>query len=806
MAMINASQACHVLNITTTNGIWHSQNPLVESLPLLITQLAIVIFFARFLFFILKPLHQPLFVTDILGGAVIGPSLLGMRPYFSRLFPLTTVMTLETVAYMALDFYIFFVGLEMDIKFIRHADRRELGVAAAGIVIPMSTGIGLFFLTGRLLNLTIDTSGCLFWGLTLTVTGFPVVARILSKLKLVHSDIGRMAMSTAIINDFCSWILVAILLPTRTTSPENALYAITATTAFILICICIVRPALVKIFHQTSCIEKNNNCNNYNEYYLCYVLIGVVLCSFITDLCGTYSVIGAFVFGIIIPNKQLRSVVIERFQDFVSGIMLPLFFAICGMRINVHAVNNWLWAGLVVILLCVCKILTTYSVCFFTDLPSRDSFALGVLMNTKGILAVVVLNIGWDKKVLQVEEYTVMVVALVIMTSIVGPTISAMYKTSTRISKYEGRTIQCTKPNDELRILSCIHSIHNVSGMTNLLAISNATKNSPLSVFSLQLVELTGRASPMLIVHSSGKTSISMYGRSHNSDSNIIINAFENLETHNPVAFSVQSLTSLSPFITMHEDVCILAENKRVAFMILPFHKQAMLDDDVVLRDHASSDSSFHDVNMNILSNAPCSVGILVDRELKHPHRDSNVYRVAMLFIGGPDDREALAYAWRMSGQKLVDLKVVRFLSRYNVKENKKLSPEVKREIKLDNEYVQEFRLKTAREQHVSYSEKVVDNGEETVAELRAMDQNMFDLYVVGRQAMESPFTAGLVDWNDNCQEIGVIGDFLVSSSFVNGSVLVVQQYAGATASGDASVAWLNGSVFVHSVHNIEPL
>ncbi|KAI9198432.1 hypothetical protein LWI28_015728 [Acer negundo] len=618
---MNASQACHVLNITTTNGIWHSQNPLVESLPLLITQLAIVIFFARFLFFILKPLYQPLFVTDILGGVVIGPSLLGMRPYFSRLFPLTTVMTLETVAYMALDFYIFLVGLEMDITSIRRADRRELSVAAAGIVIPMSMGIGLFFLTGRLLNLTVDTGGCLFWGLTLTVTGFPVIARILSKLKLFHSDIGRMAMSTAIINDFCSWILVAILLPMRMTSPENALYAITATMAFILICICIVRPALVKIFHQTtSCIEKNNNCNNYNEYYLCFVLIGVVLCSFVTDLCGTYSVIGAFVFGIIIPNKQLRSVLIERFQDFVSGIMLPLFFAICGMRINVHAVNNWLWAGLVVILLCVCKILTTYSVCFFTDLPSRDSFALGVLMNTKGILAVVVLNIGWDKKVLHVEEYTVMVVALVIMTSIVGPTISAMYKTSTRIGKYEGRTIQRTKPNDELRILSCIHSIHNVSGMTNLLAISNATENTPLSVFALQLVELTGRASPMLIVHSPGKTSISMYGRSHSSDSNLIINAFENLETHNPVAFSVQSLTSLSPFITMHEDVCILAENKRVAFMILPFHKQAMLEDDVVLRE-ASSDYSFHDVNMNILASAPCTVGILVDRELKHPHR-----------------------------------------------------------------------------------------------------------------------------------------------------------------------------------------
>ncbi|KAK3205381.1 hypothetical protein Dsin_019427 [Dipteronia sinensis] len=804
MAMNASHQACHVLNITTTNGIWHSQNPLVESLPLLITQLAIVIFFARFLFFILKPLHQPLFVTDILGGVMIGPSLLGMRPYFSRLFPLPTVMTLETVAYMALDFYIFLVGLEMDVTSIRRADKRELSVAAAGIMIPMSMGIGLFFLTGRLLNLTIDTSGCLFWGLTLTVTGFPVVARILSKLKLVHSDIGRMAMSTAIINDFCSWILVAILLPTSKSSPESALYAITATIAFILICICIVRPTLVKIFHQTSCIEKNNNCNNYSESYLCFVLIGVVLCSFVTDLCGTYSVIGAFVFGIIIPNKELRSVLIERFQDFVSGIMLPLFFAICGMRINVHAVNNWLWAGLVVILLCVCKILTTYSVCFFTDLPSRDSFALGVLMNTKGILAVVVLNIGWDKKVLHVEEYTVMVVALVIMTSIVGPTISAMYKTSTRIGKYEGRTIQRTKPNDELRILSCIHSIHNVSGMINLLTISNATKNSPLSVFALQLVELTGRASPMLIVHSSGKTSISMYGRSQNSDSNIIINAFENLETHNPVAFSVQSLTSLSPFITMHEDVCILAENKRVAFMILPFHKQAMLEDDVVLRE-ASSDSSFHDVNMNILANAPCSVGILVDRGLKHPYRD--VYRVAMIFIGGPDDREALAYAWRMSGQKLVELKVVRILSRYNVKENKKLPPEVRREIKLDNEYVQEFRLKTAGEQHVSYSEKVVDNGEEAVAELRAMDHKMFDLYVVGRQVVESPVTAGLVDWNDNCQEIGVIGDLLVSSNFVNGSVLVVQQYAGATASGDASVAWLNGSVSVHSpVHNIEPL
>lgn len=325
---------------------------------------------------------------------MLGPSFFGRKAYFSKLFPVQSVMTLEAIAYMALDLHIFLIGLEMDVNSIKSSSKRELSIAAAGALIPMGVGAGLFFLTARLLHLPTDPSGCLFWGLTLTVTGFPAVTRILGELKLLRTDIGRLATSIAMISDVCSWILAAVVLPISF-SPKNAPAAIISTIAFSLTCIYAVRLGLVWIIRRTS---KGNN-NVYSDYYLCFVLIGVVICSLVTEVTGTYSIVGAFVFGIIMPDRDLGALLYERFADFVSGIMLPLYFAIFGMRTNVHMVHNWFLAGFVIILTCFCKILGTLLVSHFYHMPLEDRLALGILMNTKGILAVVVLNLGWDKKV-----------------------------------------------------------------------------------------------------------------------------------------------------------------------------------------------------------------------------------------------------------------------------------------------------------------------------------------------------------------------------------------------------------------------
>lgn len=328
----------------------------------------------------------------------------------------------------------------------------------------------------------------------------------------------------------------------------------------------------------------------------------------------------------------------------------------------------------------------------------------------------------------------------------------------------------------------------------NLLEASHPTKKSPICVYVLHLVELTGRASAMLIVHNTRKSGRPALNRTQ-AQSDHIINAFENYEQH-AGCVSVQPLTAISPYSTMHEDICNLAEDKRVAFVIIPFHKQQTVDGGM-----ESTNPAFRMVNQNVLANAPCSVGILVDRGLSGSTRlaaNQISHHIAVLFFGGPDDREALSYALRMSEHQGISLTVLRFIPGEDALEctgessREPHDPRIltvvtddDREGQFDEEYITEFKMRTANDESIVYTEKVVNNGEETVAVIRSMD-NIHDLFIVGRgQGMISPLTAGLTDWSE-CPELGAIGDLLASSDFASSvSVLVVQQYVGVGPQGD---------------------
>lgn len=384
-----------------------------------------------------------------------------------------------------------------------------------------------------------------------------------------------------------------------------------------------------------------------------------------------------------------------------------------------------------------------------------------------------------------------MVIIAVIVTGIITPIVTVIYRPARRFMPYKKRTIQRLRHEGELRILVCIHTPRNVPTIINLLDASNPTKKSPICIYVLHLVELTGRASAMLIVHNTRKSGRPALNRTQ-AQSDHIINAFENYE-HHAACVTVQPLTAISPYSTMHEDICSLAEDKRTAFIIIPFHKQQTVDGGM-----EATNPAFRTVNMNVLANAPCSVGILVDRGLNGSTRMSAnqvSHQVAVLFFGGPDDREALAYAGRMSEHPGVNLTVMRFIPGDDAMDTASvggammpepgdsrvltISVDNEKEKRLDNEYINEFRMRNANDESIMYIEKVVNNGEETVAAIRSID-SLHDLFIVGRgQGMISPLTAGLTDWSE-CPELGAIGDLLASSDFaVTVSVLVVQQYIG---------------------------
>jgi hypothetical protein len=380
--------------------------------------------------------------------------------------------------------------------------------------------------------------------------------------------------------------------------------------------------------------------------------------------------------------------------------------------------------------------------------------------------------------------YAVLTSSVLLMTIVVSPLINAIYKSKKRFEQNKLKTIQKLRFDAELRILACVHNTRQATGIISLLESFNVTRLSPMHVFALHLVELTGRAAALVAAHMekpSGQIGTQNLTKSQEEQENIN-NAFEAFgETYD--AIRVQTLNVVSAYSTIHEDIYNSANEKRISLTILPFHKQ--LSSEGVLE---TTSVVYRDINLNVMQNAPCSVGIFVDRDFASISKMN--FRVCMIFVGGPDDREAMAVAWRMAGHPGMQLSVVRILlfddatkvdTSINIEEHNALSAVMDnaKQKELDDEYVNSFRLTTVNnDDSISYSEIDVHSGEDIPTILNELNTIECDLYIVGQgNCRNLRVFSNLLEWCD-CPELGVIGDILTSSNFISrSSVLVVQQY-----------------------------
>ncbi|CAO2197166.1 unnamed protein product [Urochloa humidicola] len=795
----SSTVVCYSPMMITTNGIWQGFNPLEFSLPLFILQTAIIVVTTRVLVLVLRPFRQPRVIAEILAGVLLGPSVMGqIETWATMVFPQRSLLTLETVAHLGLLYFLFLVGLEMDIDVIRRSGKKALFVAIAGMALPFCMGIATSFIFRHQVSRNVhQTSFLLFLGVALSVTAFPVLARILAEIKLLGTDLGRIAMSAAIVNDMCAWILLALAIAISEVDSAalSSFWVLLSGFLFVLFCFYVVRPGMWWLIKRTPEGE------GVSDMEVSLILTGVMLAGVCTDAIGIHSVFGAFVYGLVIPTGPLGVTLIEKIEDFVTGLLLPLFFAISGLRTNIQKISDPVTVGLLVLVFVMAsfaKIMGTIIIAALYTMPFREGIALGFLMNTRGLVEMIVLNIGRDKEVLDDESFAVMVLVSVAMTTLVTPVVLGVYRPSRRLVGYKRRNLQRIRHDSELRMLACVHITRNVPSVLSLLELSNPSKRSPIFIYALHLVELTGRASNMLAAAaaSASKPSRSGTGSSLPPVTEHIFNAFENYERHTG-GVSIQTLAAVSPYQSMHEDVSVLAEDKHVSLIVVPFHKQQTVDGGMEpINPHVRG------FNESLLTTSPCSVAILVDRGLSAAAaRMATEHHVALFFFGGPDDREALAYAWRMVEHPGVTLTIVRFLppdyrarsvsgSSYRPAPSTAaadaadsraitISTEGKSELEMDEDYLNEFRARNHGNEAISYSTKMVANSEETVAAIRSMDNNLHELYIVGRRPGEagSPMTAALEDWMEN-PELGPIGDMLVSSDFsMTVSVLVVQQY-----------------------------
>ena len=332
---------------------------------------------------------------------MLGPSALGKSHTFTNnIFPKKSLIVLETVADVGLIFFLFMVGLELDLKAMRKTGRQAMTIAAAGITVPFIAGVGV----SVVLHNTIVKEGSfpaflVFMGVALSITAFPVLARILAERRLLTTDVGQMAMAAAAVNDVVAWILLAlaVALSGSHKSPAIAVWVLLSGLAYVIFMFLVAKPVMGIIARQA--IEHEP----VQEVYIAITLAGVLIAGFFTDAIGIHSIFGAFIFGLIIPKEgPFAGILIEKMEDLVTILMLPLYFATSGLKTNIGTIHGAQSVGLLVLVVstaCIGKIMGTFTVAKFYKMNVRKSFTLGFLMNTKGLVELIVLNIGKDRGV-----------------------------------------------------------------------------------------------------------------------------------------------------------------------------------------------------------------------------------------------------------------------------------------------------------------------------------------------------------------------------------------------------------------------
>ncbi|KAL6336442.1 hypothetical protein AAG906_014614 [Vitis piasezkii] len=717
---------------TSSNGVWQGDNPLDFAFPLLIVQTTLILALSRFLAFLLKPLRQPKVIAEIIGGILLGPSALGRNQnYLHRIFPSWSTPILESVASIGLLFFLFLVGLELDLSSIRRSGRKALSIATVGITLPFVCGVGVAFV----LRKSVDGADKAGYGTFLVFMGPPL-------------------RSTTWLRGFCwlwQWLSPA------TEKVEN--------TKPINISV-VIKPAMSWV------ARRSPDSHSVDEAYICLTLAGVMVSGFVTDLIGIHSIFGAFVFGLTIPKGGgFSERLIERIEDFVTGLLLPLYFASSGLKTNVAKIRGLeAWGLLVLVITTACAGILT----------------LGVLMNTKGLVELIVLNIGKEKKVLNDEMFAILVLMALFTTFMTTPIVMTIYK------PVRGGPVDSSKY--DLRILACVHGPGNVPSLISLIEATRSAKKSQLKLYVMRLVELTERSSSIIMVQRARKNGFPFINRFRRGQSDDRVEvAFEAYGQLGRV--SVRPTTAISSLSTMHEDICHVAEEKRATMVILPFHKQWKGEG---YESMENMGNGWRGVNQRVLKNSPCSVAVLVDRGFGSGPQQTRgptstvTQRICILFFGGPDDREALELGARMAEHPAVKVTVIRFVEK-DGSDSKDIilrpSPEKcdeqsysfstaamdrQKEKELDEIATAEFKSRWGG--LVEYVEKVASNVVEGV--LAIGKSGDYDLVVVGKGRFPSTMVAELAERQAEHAELGPIGDILASSGQgIVSSVLVIQQH-----------------------------
>ena len=409
--------------VSPTGTLWENFR---TPLSILLTQIIVILTLAGLFRRLFRAIHQPPVMGEMIAGIVLGPSVLGLLfpQALSFLFPAASLETLRLLSQIGVVLFMFIVGMELDLKQVREKGSAAVMISHASIIVPFLLGAALsLFLYRELASPgTSFNAFALFIGVAMSITAFPVLARILEDRGMSQTYLGSIAITCAAVDDVTAWCILALVIAlVKSTGIGISAITIVLTLIFAASMFFVVRPQLGRLI-------KEPDSQLHRRRLIPIILAFVLACALLTETIGIHALFGAFVAGVVMPPvAKFRSFLKDKLEAFGSHALLPLFFAFTGLRTQVGLLNKWQdWLLCVVIILVAIagKLGGSMLMSRWTGMNWSQSFSIGVLMNTRGLVELVVLNIGYDLGILSGRIFTMMVLMALVTTFMTGPLLS----------------------------------------------------------------------------------------------------------------------------------------------------------------------------------------------------------------------------------------------------------------------------------------------------------------------------------------------------------------------------------------------
>jgi len=380
-------------------------------------------------------------IAEIIAGVILGPSVMGRIPGFTEtIFPAAGMPVLRLTSTIGLVFFLFIVGLEIDTRIMKHNMVASASVSIAGLILPLGLGAALGVGVYREF---IDPSVnfgifLLFTAVAVGITAFPVLCRILTSLDLLETEVGLVTLAAGIGNDVIGWVLLALTVAlVNASSGLTALWVLLTSAGYTIFLLVPMRWGYRWLAGRTGSIEQGTP----SPMMMAITLFIVLISAFFTDIIGVHPIFGGFLAGLVIPHDNGYTISIaEKLETLVTVILLPIYFVLSGLNTNLGLLNTGIcWAYIVII--CLVAFTSKFIACggaaLYNGYSWRESGAIGSLMSCKGLVELIVLNIGFQANILDSRTFSMFVVHALVLTFMTTPLVLLFYPARYRVHQHQ---------------------------------------------------------------------------------------------------------------------------------------------------------------------------------------------------------------------------------------------------------------------------------------------------------------------------------------------------------------------------------